>query len=397
MTSDVLESAGGGLSTPPIGLYLHLPWCVRKCPYCDFNSHTQPLTTPFAAYTNALIADLASELAQLGERRLQSIFIGGGTPSLFPPDAIAAVLAVARPVTEVGAEITLEANPGAADQARFEAYREAGVNRLSIGVQSFNNASLHQLGRMHSADDARAAIAAARAAGFSRVNVDIMFGLPEQTPAMAGVDLKTAIDCEPEHISWYQLTLEPNTVFYSKPPSLPDDESIWTMQTDGWTRLAAAGFMQYEVSAWSQPGGVCAHNCNYWRYGDYLAAGAGGHGKLTDVASNRIIRYRKTRVPEIYIRQVEAGTATVETMPVDTADRLFEFLLNRLRLRAPFDLAEFTAATGLPGSLLEPRLIDWVQHGWLERVTTSGYRTSQTGWLHLDTLLETCLPTETTA
>lgn len=397
MTSHVVGPAAGGLSTPPIGLYLHLPWCVRKCPYCDFNSHAQTPSTPFAAYTDALIADLGSELARLGDRRLQSIFIGGGTPSLFPPDAIAAMLAMARPVTEANAEITLEANPGAADQARFEAYRDAGVNRLSIGVQSFNNASLQKLGRMHSSEDARSAIMAARAAGFSRFNVDLMFGLPEQTPAMARADLETAIECEPEHISWYQLTLEPNTVFYSKPPALPDDESIWAMQTDGWTQLTTAGFTQYEVSAWSQPGGACAHNCNYWRYGDYLAAGAGGHGKLTDAANNRIIRYRKARVPEIYMRQVETGTATVETTPVDTAERLFEFLLNRLRLRAPFDLPEFTAATGLPGSVLVPRLNDWVQRGWLERVTASSYRTSQTGWLHLDTLLQTCLPTETTA
>jgi putative oxygen-independent coproporphyrinogen III oxidase len=394
MTAPPSCSPETGLATPPIGLYLHLPWCIRKCPYCDFNSHASDRHTPFASYAAALIADLELELRRLGTRRISSIFVGGGTPSLFPPAAVAAVLATALPHTTPDVEVTLEANPGAADQARFEAYRSAGVNRLSIGVQSFDDDSLHRLGRVHAAADARAALTAARAAGFSRINLDIMFGLPGQTLAMAIGDIETAIDCSPEHISWYELTLEPNTVFHHRPPPLPDEDAVWAIQTAGSARLTAAGYRQYEVSAWAQPDEACRHNLNYWRYGDYLAAGAGAHGKLTDAAADRIIRYRKAKVPEVYMRRAQAGCATVETTPVDTLDRRFEFLLNRLRLREHFDLATFTAATGLPNHSLQPALSEWLRRGWLERGADGGYRASPQGWLHLDTLLQTCLPGE---
>jgi len=381
-----------GLATPPTGLYLHLPWCIQKCPYCDFNSHASDARTPFAGYAAALMADLEIELRRLGGRRISSIFVGGGTPSLFPSAEVAAVLATALPHATADVEVTLEANPGAADQARFEAYRGAGVNRLSIGVQSFNDDSLRRLGRVHAAADARAALIAARAAGFSRINLDIMFGLPGQTLAMAISDIETAIDCAPEHISWYELTLEPNTVFHHRPPPLPDEDAVWAIQTEGSARLAAAGYRQYEVSAWAQPGEACRHNLNYWRYGDYLAAGAGAHGKLTDAAADRIIRYRKARVPEVYMRRAQAGCATVETTSVDAPNRRFEFLLNRLRLREHFDLAAFTAATGLPGECLQADLTAWLGRGWLERDASGGYRASPSGWLHLDTLLQTCLP-----
>ncbi|HCO42772.1 MAG TPA: oxygen-independent coproporphyrinogen III oxidase-like protein, partial [Gammaproteobacteria bacterium] len=267
-------------SAPPLSLYVHLPWCVRKCPYCDFNSHVAGAALPQAAYIDALLRDLEADLPLVWGRPVISVFLGGGTPSLFEPDAIDRLLSELRARLPVlaGAEITLEANPGTLDTARLAGFREAGVNRLSLGVQSFDDACLKALGRIHDAAAARRAVQVARACGFERLNLDLMFGLPGQDVDQALRDLDTALAAEPGHLSWYQLTLEPNTVFYSHPPPLPAPERMEAIYEAGLARLAAAGYSRYEVSAYARPGHGCQHNVNYWQFGDYLGIGAGAHG-----------------------------------------------------------------------------------------------------------------------
>ena len=294
------------LELPPLGLYVHIPWCVRKCPYCDFNSHERPGEgIPEAEYVERLEADLKRELARgpLGTRVVETVFFGGGTPSLFRPESFERVLELLRTNGRLSpeAEITLEANPGTAEAARFAGYRKAGINRLSLGVQSFDDTALARLGRIHDGGEALAAMDMAREAGFDNINIDLMFGLPGQTREQALSDLETAIGFGPEHVSWYQLTLEPNTVFWRRPPVLPEEKSVDDMQEGGLDLLGRAGYARYEISAFALDGRQCRHNMNYWAFGDYLGIGAGAHGKLTDPGSDRILRTRKTRQPRHFL------------------------------------------------------------------------------------------------
>jgi putative oxygen-independent coproporphyrinogen III oxidase len=376
----------------PLSLYVHLPWCVRKCPYCDFNSHEAKSAIPEDAYVDALLADLEQDLPRVAGRELISVFFGGGTPSLFSPDAIGRILAAvrARLPCAPDLEVTLEANPGTVEQARFEGFRAAGVNRLSIGIQSFDDRHLKILGRIHGAAEARRAAAAARAAGFDNFNLDLMYALPGQCVQEARTDLEQAIALEPAHISYYQLTLEPNTLFYQRPPPLPDEETAWAMHEQGESLLAAAGYAQYEVSAYARPGRQCRHNRNYWAFGDYLGIGAGAHGKLTG-ADGRVWRTAKQRHPRTY--QDTAGTPAglQRNEPVPAGDLPLEFLMNALRLNEGFTLADYQARTGLGRDSLEPVLGQAQAHGLLE-AQDGRLRASPLGRRHLDGLLALFLP-----
>jgi len=342
----------------PLGLYVHLPWCVRKCPYCDFNSHQAKQDLPARDYTDALIADLRAEAALAGARPVSTVFFGGGTPSLFPAGEIARILAVARDSLEFAedAEITLEANPGASDAGRFAGYAAAGVNRLSIGAQSFDAAILRALGRIHGPAEIADTFAMARTAGFGNINLDLMFGLPRQDQPGAAADLRAALALAPEHLSYYNLTLEPGTHFASHPPPLPAEEAIWEIQDHGYGLLDAAGYECYEVSAFARPGRRCRHNVNYWRFGDYLGVGAGAHGKLTDPATRRVTRSEKTRSPRLYMAQAQSGRIGRGERMVAEPDLVFEFMLNALRLRDGFDFHGFERATGLSAAVLETPL-----------------------------------------
>ncbi len=339
---------------PPLSLYVHLPWCVRKCPYCDFNSHPVRGAVDQSGYVRALLQDLARDLERVPGRRLESLFIGGGTPSLFGGDAIAALLEGIGALAELapGAEVTLEANPGTADAANFRAYREAGVNRLSIGVQSFSDQALERLGRIHDAAEARAAFEAARQAGFDNINLDLMFGLPGQGVEGALADLEQALALVPDHLSWYQLTLEPNTPFHHHPPPLPGEETLWRIQEEGAALLASAGYCRYEVSAWSLPGRQCHHNLNYWRFGDYLGIGAGAHGK---VSGETVLRYWKTRHPNRYLEQVATGAVAGERR-VEGESLVLEFMMNAMRLVEGVKMGCFERHTGLPSTALQSGL-----------------------------------------
>ncbi len=334
----------------PLTLYIHLPWCVKKCPYCDFNSHRVPGEVPEAAYVEALMADLEGDLPLVWGRTVQAVFIGGGTPSLFSADHIDAMLSGIRQRLTIapGAEITMEANPGAVEHDRFEAYRAAGVNRISLGVQSFDDSMLERLGRIHDGRESARAIELVRSAGFDNFNLDLMFALPGQSVDQALADIGKALEFAPPHISHYQLTLEPGTVFARHRPTLPDDESAWEMQIACGESLAAAGFGNYEISAWAQPGRACRHNLNYWRFGDYLGIGAGAHGKLSLPAENRVVRTVKQRQPRIYLN-AGAGKAEFRSLFEEVAarDLAFEFFLNRFRLDAPIDLSELQRCTGV--------------------------------------------------
>ncbi len=338
------------LVLPPLSLYVHIPWCVRKCPYCDFNSHRAGDNLPEADYVQRLLADLQQSLPAVQGRRLHSVFFGGGTPSLFSPDAIAEVLSAAERYIgfEAGAEITMEANPGTFEQEKFRGFRAAGVNRLSIGVQSFSDLHLQQLGRIHSAGEAVRAVAMAREAGFDNLNIDLMHGLPGQTPADACADLQQALALQPEHLSWYQLTIEPNTEFYRRPPLLPEDDTLADIQQAGEVILAQAGLQQYEVSAFARPGRRSRHNLNYWQFGDYLGIGAGAHGKITWPQPGRIERTRMTRLPQHYLQREETGLAAAE--PVDADELALEFMMNALRLCDGVERRLFGERTGLPWS-----------------------------------------------
>ena len=331
----------------PLSLYVHIPWCVRKCPYCDFNSHQAPGALDQTAYVDALLLDLQSELARRPLPAVRSIFIGGGTPSLFDGASIARLLdGIARRLTLVSdVEITLEANPGTAEAARFAAYRRAGVNRLSIGVQSLDDDRLAALGRIHSADEARSAFRMARSAGFDNINLDLMYGLPGQTPAAALDDLGAVLGLGPEHLSWYQLTLEPNTLFHHHPPPLPDEDSLADMMEQGQAALADAGYRQYEISAYARDGRRCRHNLNYWQFGDYLGIGAGAHGKLT--SPGPVIRRRsKQRLPAAYV-DAAAGGAVARERRIERDELAVEFFLNTLRLSDGVSADLFEARTGL--------------------------------------------------
>ena len=357
------------LTTPPLSLYVHLPWCVRKCPYCDFNSHEGRGALPFDAYVDALLADLDHDLPLAWGRTVHSVFFGGGTPSLFPPAAIDRLLqqASARLRFAPDVEVTLETNPGTVEHGPFAGYRAAGVNRLSFGVQSFDDGCLQRLGRIHSSGDAERAVKAAQDAGFDNLNLDLMYALPGQSLAMALADVDRAIALQPTHLSHYQLTLEPNTVFAVRTPAgLPDEDGAWDMQEACQARLAAAGFGQYEVSAYARAGRQCRHNLNYWQFGDYLGIGAGAHGKLTLGASQQVLRRWKLRHPAEY--QAKAGTpAAIGGDEVLTASRLpFDFMLNALRLNAGVPMAMFEARTGLPRAAIADHLATAHARGWLE-------------------------------
>jgi putative oxygen-independent coproporphyrinogen III oxidase len=330
---------------PPLGAYVHLPWCVRKCPYCDFNSHEMRGPAPFAAYVDALLDDLADELPLTGGRAIETVFFGGGTPSLCPPSLIARFLAelAARVPLAAGAEITLEANPGAVERGRFSELASAGINRVSLGVQSFQPRLLAAIGRIHDGRQALSAIEELTASGIANYNLDLMYGLPGQTVEEAVLDLSDAVAAQPTHLSYYQLTLEPGTPFHRHPPELPDEDLCWAMEQAAVERLATAGFRQYEVSAWARPGYECRHNLNYWSFGDYIGVGAGAHGKLT-FANGRIVRRQKRRRPLGWLE----GPRLEGEHALGAEERLFEFMLNSLRLSDGFSLAMFEVRTGLP-------------------------------------------------
>ncbi len=340
---------------PPLSLYIHVPWCVRKCPYCDFNSHATTGAIPESAYLDALVEDLDQDLAFASGRAIETIFIGGGTPSLMGGDFYNRLFDHLRAKLNIAAdaEITLEANPGTLETGRFQAFRKAGINRLSIGVQSFNSGHLKALGRIHDSEAAHRAISAARQAGFDNFNIDLMHGLPGQTPEQALEDLRTALDYQPPHLSWYQLTLEPNTEFYSRPPDLPDDDHLWEIYRQGAEFLHQQGFRDYEVSAWSRDGRASRHNLNYWTFGDYLALGAGAHGKIS-LADGSIRRYWKTRQPEAYLNRI--GSRTAGTDVIAPEDRPLEFLMNALRLTEGVSERLFCERTGLPLSSVGVKL-----------------------------------------
>jgi putative oxygen-independent coproporphyrinogen III oxidase len=359
-------------SALPLTLYVHLPWCVRKCPYCDFNSHQLPSAAPSADYIDALIRDFESELADLGGRPIDSIFFGGGTPSLFPPEAFARLLDVfaARAPLAADVEVTLEANPGTIERGRFAGYRDAGINRVSLGAQTFAPHALERLGRIHSPADTFRAVEELHAAGLHNFNLDLMYALPEQKLEEALEDVRSACALEPRHISHYQLTLEPGTVFHSRPPPLPDEEVAYRMQSDCQALLADNGFEQYEVSAYARDGARCRHNLNYWRFGDYVGIGAGAHGKITLSLPHGIERTEKARQPRAYLEQVGSAAAGAgrigERKPVPAGDLPFEFMLNALRLNDGFAVGDFESRTGLAASAVEPRLRAALERGLLE-------------------------------
>ena len=342
---------------PPLSLYVHLPWCIKKCPYCDFNSHAAPggAGAPEAAYLDALRADLEATLPLVWGRRVVSVFIGGGTPSLFAPESIDRLLADVRALLplEPLAEITLEANPGTFERERFKAFRAAGVTRLSIGVQSFDDAALRRIGRVHDAAQARAAVAEAREA-FDTFNIDLMYALPGQTLAQLEADLDTALAFAPPHLSIYHLTVEPNTAFAVAPPVLPDDDLASDMLDLITERTGASGLQRYEVSAFAQPGHRCRHNLNYWQFGDYIGIGAGAHGKLS--FPHRVLRTVRWREPAAYMQHALAGNAVSNQHEVARRDLPFEYMMNALRLREGFAMADFSARTGLPPSAVHAAL-----------------------------------------
>ena len=352
----------------PLSLYVHFPWCVRKCPYCDFNSHEIPDGLDEAAYIDAVLRDLEVDAALVSGRRPVSVFFGGGTPSLISGPSLARLLEGIRDTVglEPGAEITLEANPGAVDSEHFAAYREAGVNRLSIGVQSFDDGMLSALGRIHTAGDAVKAFRAARQAGFDQINLDLMFGLPRQDVAGVAADVDRALELGPGHLSWYQLTIEPHTAFaHAPPPGIPDDEALWAMHEAGGALLAAAGYRRYEVSAWAQEGNQCHHNRNYWEFGDYVGVGAGAHGKLT-LGDRRIERRRRERHPEAYMRGAMEGNALSGTSRLQDEDLVLEFMMNALRLETGVPSGLLEARTGLKLEAVKPRIALAVEQGLLE-------------------------------
>ena len=370
------------LIPPPLSLYIHFPWCVRKCPYCDFNSHALRGKLDEIAYIDALLADLQQDLPAVWGRPVHSVFMGGGTPSLFSGAAMARLLSGVRALLPLApdAEITLEVNPGSGEFDHFLTYREAGINRLSLGVQSLDDAQLKTLGRIHSAAEAREAVAAAQAAGFDNINLDIMFGLPGQSLKQAAADLAALLALNPQHVSAYQLTLEPNTLFAARPPAgLPDTEALEQFYDQTRIQLHKAGFRQYEVSAYAQAGRESQHNLNYWRFGDYLGIGAGAHAKITDGSAQTITRTIKQKHPRLYLQTANSQQRVQLTEAIAASQRSFEYLLNRLRLREPWTLSHFERATGIHRhrllEILQPAF-DWgaiTQNGETLELTERGF------------------------
>ena len=377
----------------PLSLYVHLPWCVKKCPYCDFNSHTARGDIPKDDYVSALITDLHQEANALENRRpLVSVFFGGGTPSLFSGAQISRILAEIKNLfpQQQAMEVTLEANPGTVEHDAFEKYREAGVNRISLGLQSFQDAALTRLGRIHDGQSAHYAVDQLIKAGFDNYNLDLMFALPEQTPEQAQMDVNTLLEHRPPHLSYYQLTLEPRTAFYAQPPPLPDDECAWTMQQDQsqapgrWTH----GYQQYEVSAYAQPGKRCIHNLNYWQYGDYIGVGAGAHGKITDL-NGGVWRTEKMSQPNRYTDADDKAVANPK--PISTPEQVFEFMLNELRQTEGVSKHRLETRTQATAAHLEPGLSNSLAKGLLVE-TSFGWRPTALGQQFLNDLQSQFLP-----
>ena len=366
---------------------MHIPWCVRKCPYCDFNSHRAEGEIPEQAYTQALIADLQQDQHWAQGRKLTSIFFGGGTPSLFSARSIGDILNVAESLIgfDSNIEITLEANPGTAEQDKFSGFHSAGINRLSIGIQSFNRHHLQQLGRIHDDSQAISAIETARRAGFDNFNLDLMHGLSGQTVAHAQSDLQQAIDSGASHISWYQLTIEPNTEFYSRPPQLPEEDTLADIQQAGLELLNKHSYGQYEVSAFAQPRKRSKHNINYWQFGDYLGIGAGAHGKITLAAEGQILRTNKTRQPQNYLARTGQAAGQQKAIPRD--ELAIEFMMNALRLRDGVPTSYFTSRTGLAQSSIAQQVASLQSQGLLDS-DNHRYRATPLGYQFLNSLLQ---------
>ena len=382
---------------PSLALYVHMPWCVRKCPYCDFNSHQLKSAAPDSSYIDALICDFDLELPSVSGRRIDTVFFGGGTPSLFQPEDFSRLLGAFRQRIAFAddVEITLEANPGTIERGRFAGYRDAGINRVSLGAQTFAPRALEALGRIHSADDTHRAVAELRAAKLDNFNLDLMYALPQQTPEEALEDVRIACALEPAHISYYQLTLEPGTVFHARPPELPDEDAAWRIQTAGQKLLADAGYAQYEVSAYARPGKRCRHNLNYWLFGDYLGIGAGAHGKLSFELPQHVRRTVKPKQPREYLEQVQRAGAAVgsgggvsmgESSLILHKDLPFEFMLNALRLNEGFTVSGFRRRTGLEMASVERKLAEAEARGLLVR-RADGWHPSELGRRFLNNLL----------
>jgi len=384
------------LKTPPLSLYIHIPWCVEKCPYCDFNSHALKNTIPEHDYVKALIEDLDADISRFNliNRPLHSIFIGGGTPSLFTAQAIESLLSqvLNRFEHNKDIEITLEANPGTIEAEKFIGFFNAGVSRLSIGVQSFESPKLIKLGRIHDSEQAKVAAKLAKECGVKSFNLDLMHGLPNQSVENALDDLKMAISLEPNHISWYQLTIEPNTAFYSKPPTLPIDDTLWDIQEQGVKLLEEAGYHQYEISAYAKPGFQCQHNTNYWQFGDYLGIGCGAHGKITDSNSNKIFRTVKVKHPKGYLEQDRDYLDKLT--PVQASELPFEFMMNQLRLHKSFSLLDYQNYTGLSTESILPNLMQAKQRKLMtndkqeQGLSSETWRVTDLGQKYLNDLLE---------
>lgn len=375
------------LELPPLSLYIHIPWCVRKCPYCDFNSHQSPDNLPEQAYVKALIKDLDHDLTWVQGRKLHSIFFGGGTPSLFSAASIEKILQAVQQRIEFSEdiEITLEANPGTAEQQKFADFKTAGINRLSLGIQSFDDKQLQRLGRIHDRTQGRRAIDMAQHANFKYLNIDLMHGLPDQSADQALSDLETAINSAVTHISWYQLTIEPNTEFYAKPPPLPADDELAQIQQLGQTALLQGGFEQYEVSAFALGDVACKHNINYWQFGDYLGIGAGAHGKISLPDKNQIIRISKTRQPKHFLSAIDSPRAA--TNPIEIDDLPLEFMMNGLRLKSGIPAGFFPARTGLSKDSIDSQVVKLQSQGLLEQ-NDSRYCASELGYRFLNSLLQ---------
>lgn len=373
---------------PPLSLYIHIPWCVQKCPYCDFNSHALKDEVPHIEYVQHLLNDLEQDLPLTTAREVRTIFIGGGTPSLLSGEAMQMLLdgVRARLPLVPDAEITMEANPGTVEAERFSGYQQAGVNRISIGVQSFSPQKLACLGRIHGPEEAKRAAQLAAGLGLRSFNLDLMHGLPDQSPDEALDDLRQAVALNPPHLSWYQLTIEPNTLFGSRPPVLPDDDALWDIFEQGHQLLTAAGYQQYETSAYAKPGYRCEHNLNYWRFGDYLGIGCGAHGKLTQ-SDGRIVRTVKTRHPRGFMK----GNYLGKQHNVEDHDKPFEFFMNRFRLLEAAPRADFHRYTGLDEQVIRPQLDEAMATGYVDESAQYWHITDK-GKLFLNSLLEIFLP-----
>lgn len=384
---------------PPLSLYVHMPWCVRKCPYCDFNSHVAPESIPQEQYIDALLEDLAIDAAAAQGRAIVSVFFGGGTPSLFAPEQVGRFLEAARKQVPFAAdaEITLEANPGTIEHGRFSGYRDAGINRVSLGAQTFDAAHLQTLGRIHGRDDIARAVDEVVRAGLENFNLDLMYGLPAQTQQQALADLDAALALGPAHVSHYQLTLEPGTVFYHRPPPLPESDAIWQMQLECQERLATRGYEHYEVSAYARSKRRSRHNLNYWQFGDYIGVGAGAHGKLTWLANaqrrSAIVRSARVKQPREFLRRAAAERIS-DRFAVETAELPFEYMLNVLRLTDDFAEADFEARTGLPFATIADAVAQGQRKGLLERTGTGGWRVTDLGQRFLNDLQAAFLPGE---